>query len=56
MGGLMDNAFKYAEKHWIDTEETYPYVGWSFGGCKYQTDSGVVEVQSYYDVVKDSPD
>jgi len=33
MGGLMDNAFKYAHQADICTEDSYPYTGKRFGSC-----------------------
>merc|ERR1712080_322694 len=34
MGGLMDDAFKYAEQTPLETETEYPYKGYNiFGGC-----------------------
>ena len=55
MGGLMDNAFKYAETTAIDTEAQYPYTGWnSCSTCKLST-PGTVTVSSYYDVVANDP-
>jgi len=53
-GGLMDNAFMYAENHMMETEAAYPYVGIRHGRtCKAQ--GGIVEVQSYSDVAVNDP-
>ena len=56
MGGLMDNAFTYAESTALETEAQYPYTGWlSSKTCK-QSGTGEVSVRSYYDVVANDPD
>ena len=55
MGGLMDNAFTYAESTALDTEAQYPYTGWlSSTTCKLST-AGTVSVKSFYDVVVNDP-
>jgi C1A family cysteine protease len=51
-GGLMDNAFMYAEKTAVDTEAQYPYTG-KDGTCHAAT--GVTTVASYTDVATNSP-
>jgi len=48
-GGLMDNAFKYAEKTALALEADYPYTARK-GTCK--TVSGKIKVTSYADVAK----
>lgn len=56
MGGLMDNAFTYAESTAIVTEAQYPYTGWlSSTTCKLSA-TGSVQVKSFYDVVANDPD
>lgn len=50
-GGIMDNAFKYAETHPIETEDDYPYhANTSLWACKYDKSKGKVKVISYSDV------
>jgi C1A family cysteine protease len=49
-GGLMDDAFKYAEKTPLETEGDYPYKGYSFKGCEYKEGTGVVGVKTFVDV------
>jgi len=57
MGGLMDNAFKYAETTPVTTEAQYPYSGWiASTDCKYTAGEGLVTVSSFYDVVANDPD
>jgi len=51
-GGLMDDAFKYAEANKIETESDYPYEG-KVGTCHAQ--GGVTTVKSYADVKTNSP-
>merc|ERR1711972_1087702 len=54
-GGLMDNAFKYAEKNAICTEQSYPYKGRG-GGCKASSCTGGIpkgDVTGFKDVAKD---
>ena len=55
-GGLMDNAFKYAEKNAIALESEYPYTAKSHGafGCKSKEHPGTVKVSSYTDVAHSS--
>jgi len=49
-GGLMDNAFTFAETHKIVPEASYPYTA-RRGVCKPNiADLGVVQVSSYTDV------
>lgn len=48
MGGLMDDAFKYAEKTSIETEKQYPYRGVLHGKCHAK--GGVTTVKSFADV------
>ena len=54
-GGLMDNAFKYAEGTPITTEANYPYTAMFHRHCNY-ADNGVVEVTSYFDVAVNQPE
>jgi C1A family cysteine protease len=51
-GGLMDDAFKYAEGVKIMTEASYPYEG-KLGTCRAQ--GGVTTIKSYADVKMNSP-
>merc|ERR1719313_2616987 len=51
-GGLMDNAFKYAEGTAIDTEAAYGYTGRS-GTC--HAEPGVAKVKDFKDVAPKSP-
>ena len=53
-GGLMDDAFKYAETNKIETEAQYPYKGMLHGDCK-ATGEGVATVKSYVDVPVNDP-
>jgi cathepsin L len=48
-GGLMDNAFKYAETTPITTEVNYPYTASFHTKCSY-ADNGVVQALTFYDV------
>jgi cathepsin L len=48
-GGLMDNAFKYAEANGIATESAYPYTA-KTGTCKSYTASANTKITSYKDV------
>lgn len=52
MGGLMDDAFTYAETNALETEEEYPYKGRKFpgSGCEAVEGDGVVTVADFYDV------
>jgi len=53
-GGLMDNAFKYAQTTPLTTEANYPYTAMFHTTCSY-AGNGVVSVLSYADVaVNDS--
>jgi len=52
----MDNGFTYAETDPLETEEEYPYKGYSFKGCQYKKGDGVVGVKSFFDVTPNSPD
>merc|ERR1719162_224559 len=55
-GGLMDKAFKYAEKSAIATEEAYPYVA-KKGSCnKDATADATLKVSSFADVEKNNVD
>ena len=54
-GGLMDDAFKYAETNKIETEEAYPYKGMLHGDCK-ATGEGVTTVKGFQDVKQNDPD
>merc|ERR1712232_846371 len=54
-GGLMDNAFKYAEQNALCTEESYPYKG-TGGTCKASSCTvGIAKggVTGFKDVAKD---
>jgi C1A family cysteine protease len=54
-GGMFDRAFKYAEKHALETEADYPYTATSsLFGCKWSKDKGVVGVTTYNDVTPKS--
>ena len=51
MGGMMDRAFKYIEKHALETETDYPYKGWSLDPvCKADSSKGKVTVTGFTDV------
>lgn len=50
LGGLMDNAFEYAEKTPLETEAEYPYQGFDLHGCEYKSGKGVVGVKTFTDV------
>jgi len=52
-GGLMDDAFKYAEQAKIETEAAYGYTGRN-GTC--HASGGVTEVKSFADVTPKSAD
>ena len=52
-GGLMDDAFKYAEGTSMDTEASYPYAG-KDGTC-HATTPGVQKVVGYTDVKANDP-
>ena len=52
-GGLMDNAFKYAEKTGMQSEDHYPYTGKS-GICK-KADGDISKIGSFKDVAPNSP-
>jgi C1A family cysteine protease len=47
-GGLMSNAFQYAEKNAMCSEDSYPYTAQD-GTCK-KSCKGLVKVQSYVDL------
>jgi len=50
-GGMMDRAFKYAEKYAIETEADYPYKGWTLNPtCKYDSSKAEVNVTTFTDV------
>merc|ERR1711916_276787 len=49
-GGLMDNAFKYAETNALCTEEQYPYTAKKSPDCFATNCNGTVEVASFMDV------
>ena len=56
-GGMMDLAFKYAERHPLMTEADYPYKPKTGPfACKYKKDKGVVTVKNFDDVKVDSAD
>jgi KDEL-tailed cysteine endopeptidase len=52
-GGLMDQAFTYAEGAKMDTESTYPYTGRD-GTC--HAEGGVAELTSFTDVTPKDPE
>merc|ERR1711990_1021204 len=51
-GGLMDNAFKYAETTPVMTESEYPYLARRsiFKKCSKASSEGVVTVKTFHDV------
>jgi len=49
-GGLMDNAFKYAETSAMCTEASYPYKGKQAPTCGVASCNGTVKVTGYQDV------
>ena len=51
-GGLMDNAFTYAENNAIELESEYPYKAYD-GTCKAK--NGKVKVASFQDVTPNDP-
>jgi hypothetical protein len=53
-GGIMDDAFKYAEDYDLETESAYPYKGVG-GTCDYARAKGEVGVKTYADVTPRSP-
>ena len=56
-GGLMDNAFTYAETHAMLTEDQYPYTSWAGStSCQHQSEQGVVTVTGFTDVTLNSPE
>jgi C1A family cysteine protease len=48
-GGLMDDAFKYAEQYGIETEADYPFKGVN-GKCQYDATKVVYKITGYTDV------
>lgn len=54
MGGDMGRAFKWAESNAIESEDDYPYKGWSLGGCKADASKGRVTVSDYVAVTPES--
>ena len=43
MGGMMDRAFTWTETHPLETEQDYPYQGWTiFHGCREDASKGKV--------------
>merc|ERR1711990_666081 len=59
-GGLMDNAFEYAETHPVMTEASYPYIARRNTGqaakCTQIAQDGIVSVKSYNDVGQTAED
>merc|ERR1712086_550791 len=55
-GGLMDKAFKYAEKSAIATEEAYPYVAKKNSCDSSKLSGATLKVSSYEDVKKNDVD
>jgi len=54
-GGLMPIAFRYAEKHALETEKEYPYhPNTGLFACKYKKSMGKVKVSSYVNVKRSS--
>jgi cathepsin L len=54
-GGLMDNAFKYIiNNRGIDTEASYPYAGYTYYSCKYNSANKGASISSYKDVTSGS--
>jgi C1A family cysteine protease len=54
-GGLMDNAFKYAQVTPLTTEANYPYTAMFHTSCSY-AGNGIVSVTDYYDVTPNDSD
>jgi len=52
-GGLMDNAFTYAETSKIELGADYPYTARD-GKCTYSSLKGIFEVSKYADVQPNS--
>lgn len=50
----MDDAFKYATTHKMETEADYAYHA-TEGTCNYDASKGVVEVKSFKDVTPTDP-
>eukprot|EP00355_Strombidium_rassoulzadegani_P008291 CAMPEP_0168619034 /NCGR_PEP_ID=MMETSP0449_2-20121227/6389_1 /TAXON_ID=1082188 /ORGANISM="Strombidium rassoulzadegani, Strain ras09" /LENGTH=330 /DNA_ID=CAMNT_0008659947 /DNA_START=12 /DNA_END=1004 /DNA_ORIENTATION=+ len=56
-GGLMDNAFKYAEAHPLMTEADYPYTAnTGLFKCKYDKSKGLAKVTNFADVKPNDTD
>jgi len=53
-GGLMDNAFIYAESNKLEIDSDYPYTAVG-GSCNYDSSKGVAGDISFVDVTPDSP-
>jgi len=54
-GGYMDSAFKYIiNNRGIDTEDSYPYLGYTYYQCKYNTSNKGAAISSYKDVTSGS--
>jgi len=54
-GGLMDNAFKYIiNNRGIDTEASYPYLGYTYYRCKYNAANKGASITNYKDVTSGS--
>jgi len=52
-GGLMDNAFKYVEKHPLETESAYPYKMRTGSRCEAHG-TGVGHISGFSDVRQDN--
>ena len=57
MGGMMDRAFTWTETHPLETEQDYPYQGWTiFHGYREDASKGKVAAQSFVDVTPQDSD
>ncbi|KAI6660632.1 Cathepsin L [Oopsacas minuta] len=52
-GGLMDNAFRYWEKYYEESEDNYPYRA-KDGMCQYDESKGITEDSTYRDIPRGS--